>query len=196
MQPSPRHWIPDVIGALGWLPRSCRSGLLCALVVGAVTLCPTAPSIAAGQPTEDEILKALQQKRFTRCPQISAGCGADQEAFAKRGILVEVTFDYGSAVLRPQARAVLTALRDRLFHRRADEGVLFVAGHADAKGSDDYNQALSERRATAVKRFLMRHFNVRSRMLKAVGFGDTQPKNPGDPFAAENRRVQIVEAQQ
>jgi outer membrane protein OmpA-like peptidoglycan-associated protein len=100
----------------------------------------------------------------------------------------EVTFIHGSAVLGSRARAVLITLREPLF-RQGDDGILLVSGHTDAKGSDSYNQDLSERRAAAVKRFLMRRFGLRSDMLKAVGVGKTQPKNAADPFAAENRRV-------
>jgi len=73
------------------------------------------------------------------------------------------------------------------------KGVVFlVAGHTDAKGGDVYNQALSERRAEAVRRFLVQKFGLASENIVPIGFGNTQLKNPNDPYAGENRRVQIV----
>jgi outer membrane protein OmpA-like peptidoglycan-associated protein len=69
-----------------------------------------------------------------------------------------------------------------------------VAGHTDAKGSDTYNQGLSERRAEAVKRFLAEKYGIDASNLLTVGYGKTQLKNPAGPFASENRRVQVINA--
>ena len=77
------------------------------------------------------------------------------------------------------------------------EGSVFlIGGHTDAKGDDDYNQKLSERRAAAVKRFLKEKFDISDDALVTVGYGEEQLKNASDPFAAENRRVQIVNLEQ
>ena len=67
-----------------------------------------------------------------------------------------------------------------------------IAGHTDGKGSDAYNQLLSERRAEAVKRYLVENYNMPPGTLLAVGYGKTMLKNKTNPFASENRRVQIV----
>ena len=67
-----------------------------------------------------------------------------------------------------------------------------LAGHTDAKGGDDYNQGLSERRAEAVKRYLIERYRIQPDHLVAVGYGEKQLKAPTDPLGAENRRVQIV----
>jgi outer membrane protein OmpA-like peptidoglycan-associated protein len=67
-----------------------------------------------------------------------------------------------------------------------------ISGYTDAKGGDEYNQHLSERRAEAVKRFLMQKFGLTSGTLVTAGYGKEQLKNTADPFAAENRRVQIA----
>jgi flagellar motor protein MotB len=69
---------------------------------------------------------------------------------------------------------------------------LLVVGHIDASGSDAYNQRLSERRAEAVKHFLVARFKLPEDAVTAVGRGKTQPENTADPFAGENRRAQIV----
>jgi len=67
-----------------------------------------------------------------------------------------------------------------------------VAGHTDAKGSDTYNQGLSERRADAVKRFLSEKYGIGTNRLVTVGYGATHLKNRESPLAGENRRVQVV----
>jgi hypothetical protein len=64
----------------------------------------------------------------------------------------------------------------------------------DAKGSETYNQGLSERRADAVKQFLSEKYGIDARNLVTVGYGLKQLKDPPNPFAAENRRVQVVNA--
>ena len=71
---------------------------------------------------------------------------------------------------------------------------LILAGHTDAKGSDIYNQGLSERRAEAVKRFLSKKYGIDASNLVTVGYGKTQLKNPAGPFANENRRLQVINA--
>ena len=69
-----------------------------------------------------------------------------------------------------------------------------LAGFTDAKGSETYNQGLSERRADAVKQFLTEKYGIEAGNLVTVGYGLKQLKDPANPFAAENRRVQVVNA--
>ena len=49
-----------------------------------------------------------------------------------------------------------------------------------------------ERRAEAVKRYLVENFNIPAENLSTAGFGKRVPKNKADPYAPENRRVQIA----
>jgi outer membrane protein OmpA-like peptidoglycan-associated protein len=67
-----------------------------------------------------------------------------------------------------------------------------LAGHTDGKGGDAFNQDLSERRAEAVKRYLIARYKLPAANLIAVGYGKSMLKNQANPFAAENRRVQVV----
>lgn len=66
-----------------------------------------------------------------------------------------------------------------------------VEGHTDAKGDADYNQKLSEARAQAVRDFLKTRGVDQDRLVVA-GKGATDLANSDQPFAAENRRVRIV----
>jgi outer membrane protein OmpA-like peptidoglycan-associated protein len=70
-----------------------------------------------------------------------------------------------------------------------------VAGHTDAAGTDTYNQDLSERRADAIKRYLAKNFHIPGSDLVTVGYSKSKLKDPGQPLAEANRRVQVVNLQ-
>ena len=67
-----------------------------------------------------------------------------------------------------------------------------IEGHTDAVGSFAYNEQLSQARAEAVKDFLIKEMSVAPERLKVVGRAFCEPANPGNPYAAENRRVVVV----
>ncbi|HTO77513.1 MAG TPA: OmpA family protein [Thermoanaerobaculia bacterium] len=69
-----------------------------------------------------------------------------------------------------------------------------VEGHTDSTGSEAYNQALSERRAAAVKKFLIDHGVTSADRIESVGYGETRPiaDNTTAKGRSENRRVEIV----
>ena len=68
-----------------------------------------------------------------------------------------------------------------------------IIGHTDSNGSDDYNQALSERRANAVRVYLNNN-GIAAGRLKAIGKGETDPvaANDAEEGRAQNRRVEFV----
>lgn len=103
-----------------------------------------------------------------------------------------IYFAHDSAFLTPQAREHLSLIGQALQAPDLANYRYLIAGHTDARGPDDYNVDLSYRRAWAVKRFLMRYFMIPSWRLEVVGWGERYPRNPVDPYAAENRRVEIT----
>ena len=62
------------------------------------------------------------------------------------------------------------------------------------KAAQTYNQGLSERRADAVRQFLSEKYGIEAGNLVTVGYGLSHLKDPANPFAAENRRVQVINA--
>ena len=58
--------------------------------------------------------------------------------------------------------------------------------------SGERNMTLSERRAEAVRDYLVGHFSIGASRLIAIGYGEERLKNTADPDAAENRRVEVV----
>jgi outer membrane protein OmpA-like peptidoglycan-associated protein len=189
------------------------------LVAGATLL--SSSVLSQSQPTETQILDALRPdaaRGFNR-PVASRGdaTSAEQRQFInglrarsarsltlderetanniaqeKPNIDLEINFEFDSAVLTPQAVSVLVTLGRALSTEEFKNTVFLVNGHADARGGAEYNQDLSDRRAEAVKRMLVQQFNLPPTTLIAIGYGKTHLKNAADPFAAENRRVQVV----
>jgi outer membrane protein OmpA-like peptidoglycan-associated protein len=109
---------------------------------------------------------------------------------------LEVHFDYKSAAITPQATELLITLGRALADERLAGQTFLIAGHTDARGGDAYNLQLSRERAEAVRAFLIRHFAIAPERLRAEGHGLRRLKNPRDPNAGENRRVQVTNVTQ
>jgi outer membrane protein OmpA-like peptidoglycan-associated protein len=149
---------------------------------------PTAKSLSA---EDQQFLNSLRTKR-TR--SLSAGERQKVAALTKEKPSIDLTinFDYNSATISNKAVSTVTELGKALADPQLKGSVFLVAGHTDAKGSDDYNQKLSERRAESIKRFLTEKYGIAAENLVTVGYGESQLKNSTDPNADENRRVQVV----
>jgi outer membrane protein OmpA-like peptidoglycan-associated protein len=109
---------------------------------------------------------------------------------------IEINFDYRSAKIGPDAVASVTALGKALTTPELKGSTFILAGHTDAKGSVPSNQDLSDRRADSIKHYLVDHFRIPASTLVTVGYGKSKLKNESDPFAAENRRVQVVNTEE
>jgi outer membrane protein OmpA-like peptidoglycan-associated protein len=105
---------------------------------------------------------------------------------------LEIFFDYNSWAVGPKALPALIALGNVLSSADFKGTVFFINGYTDARGSPEYNQVLSQHRADAVRRILVDQYHLAPDTLIAVGFGKEQLKIPDQPYADQNRRVQIV----
>jgi outer membrane protein OmpA-like peptidoglycan-associated protein len=103
-----------------------------------------------------------------------------------------INFAYNSADLTTDARISLEQLARALKDPNLSTRNFAIAGHTDAAGTAEYNRALSERRANAVREFLMREAGIKGDQLQAEGHGFSKPINTADPRAAENRRVEVT----
>jgi outer membrane protein OmpA-like peptidoglycan-associated protein len=151
----------------------------------------TAPADSARSGEESRFVDSLRN-RMTRSLTTDEREKIVTIAKKKPSIDLEINFEFNSAVIGAQAIPQVTALGQALSSEELKGGTFLVAGHTDAKGTDGYNQNLSERRAEAVKRFLSEKYHIDSSKLVTVGYGETQLKVTSDPFAGENRRVQLV----
>jgi len=118
------------------------------------------------------------------CPPPAApplGCGA---------IIHGITFDFDSATIRPESEPVLAKLHEGL--RSDPRESITVEGHTSSEGAEAYNQALSERRAQAVRTDLVRR-GIAAGRVSAVGIGEVRPvaTNNDENGRSMNRRVEI-----
>ncbi|WP_282412014.1 OmpA family protein [Pseudomonas sp. PS02303] len=102
----------------------------------------------------------------------------------------DVLFAFNKSDLSPAAQSQLDSLMSKL--QFADVVSLKVIGHTDSVGSDEYNQALSERRASSVAAYLLSQ-GIAPSKLTSEGKGESQPlaDNETDEGRAKNRRVEL-----
>ena len=110
----------------------------------------------------------------------------------KPNIDLEITFDYNSADISAKSLPSVQALGRALTSSELKGSTFIVAGHTDAAGGEAYNQDLSERRADSIKKYLVEKFSIASSDLVTVGYGKTKLKDPSNPLADVNRRVQVA----
>lgn len=110
----------------------------------------------------------------------------------KPKIDLEITFDYNSADISSKSIASVQALGRALSNAELKGSTFVVAGHTDAAGGEEYNQNLSERRADAIKKYLIDKYGINGSDLVTVGYGKGKLKDPNQPLAEVNRRVQVV----
>jgi len=111
-----------------------------------------------------------------------------------RGLIVnmsDVLFDTAQYSLKPGAREKLSKISGIVL--AYPSLLLAVEGHTDGVGADDYNQSLSENRATSVRNFLIGQ-GIASASVSSHGFGESQPVASNDSAAGrqQNRRVEMV----
>ncbi len=96
-----------------------------------------------------------------------------------------VNFDFDKSNLRPDAVAILSEASEIL--KRYPDLRVEVAGHTDSKGTDAYNQKLSERRATSVYNYLTQNGVDASRLVGPIGYGESRPIAPNtNPDGSDN----------
>ena len=111
-----------------------------------------------------------------------------------RGLIVnlsDVLFDVDRATLKPGAREKLARIAGIL--ASYPDLKIEIEGHADSTGSEEYNQALSERRAQSVRAYFNQQ-GVTTPIVAAVGFGESRPVATNGTAAGrqQNRRVEVI----
>ncbi|MBB2495163.1 OmpA family protein [Aquipseudomonas ullengensis] len=119
---------------------------------------------------------------------------AEPVAEATEAVRVEldVKFDFDKSEVKEESQADIKALADFMGQYPATTTV--VEGHTDSKGTDAYNQSLSERRANAVRDVLVNQYGVGGDRVSAAGYGESKPvaDNDTDEGRAINRRVEAA----
>ena len=128
-----------------------------------------------------------------RCPNTPVGLRVDSTGcvIEKQTIVLQnVNFEFDSAQLTASAKESLLKVARGLSDQTSMK--VEIAGHTDSKGSDAYNMKLSDRRAAAVREFLISQ-GVSSSQLSSRGYGEDDPvaDNSTETGRAQNRRVEF-----
>jgi len=182
------------------------------------------PVLAQGNPSADQIINSLrpsgnlvlggtrgirlapaggaasatpsptQQPRIASSRPVTEAASSAAAHSSGPAVNLTVNFAAGSADLTPDAIHTLDALGQALSSKDLAGYRFRIEGHTDTVGSQEYNHALSERRAEAVVNYVAKKFGVDPSKLQAVGMGEdgllvqTPPQTP-EP---RNRRVQVI----
>ena len=184
-------WFGDVLASVGVV---IPLGPAAVAAAPAPAPTPAAPSCADLDDDGDGVNNCND-----KCPNSQAGqiIGPDGCPAPISIDLKGVNFDYDKATLRPDAVGILGEAAEIL--KRYPELRVEVAGHTDSKGTDAYNQKLSERRAKAVYDYLANNGVAASRLVGPVGYGESRPIAPNtnadgsdNPEGrAKNRRTEL-----
>lgn len=201
------------------LASAARGPLLAAVVLfpaqvlaqGAPTPAPVDPAaliealkskstrgVKAGSPAELEAAKKSDDLIATLKAKATRGLSVtDRRQLAevtsdRPAVDLEISFGYNSDKITDETRTLAMALGKTLTSDSLKGQSFMIAGHTDAKGRAAYNQALSERRAQAVKDFLLANFDLKDEQLMVVGYGMEKLKDKSKPYSDINRRVEVV----
>jgi len=161
---------------------------------------PLTRGLSMGPQTQTDASAATEEGKFVQTIRGRATRSlstAEREEIAaiaknKPNIDLEITFDYNSANISQKSLPSVQALGRALASPDLKGSTFIVAGHTDAAGGEAYNQDLSERRADSIKRYLVEKYSIAGPDLVTVGYGKSKLKDPSQPLAEVNRRVQVV----
>ena len=131
------------------------------------------------------------------CPDTPANLAMDNNGCpileaSQRRIELLVNFDYDQSDVKPQYDSEIEDFAD--FMKIYGNTNAVIEGHTDSRGSDAYNQPLSERRANAVRDELVNEYDIDASRVSTVGYGESRPvaTNDTDEGRAQNRRIEAV----
>lgn len=144
---------------------------------------------ACRQRQADSIRAANEARERAEAEARDRALASAREA-ARNTLLATIYFDYDADDIRGDAKAALDA---KLPILRANSGVsIRISGHADERGSDQYNDALGQRRAASARRYLTDN-GIDGARITIVSYGEQRPATSGaDESAwARNRRAEF-----
>ncbi len=195
------------------MPKPLAASAL-ALLFGAVLLAAPGPSAATEADTQ-KMIEALMPtatrslRNLVVRPTAEAAASATAAGVAPAAVgatataaspvaagpapslALSIQFEPNSSRVRAESGPLLGSLVAALQSPELKGSRFIIEGHADARGVAERNQRLSQERAEEVRLYLVA-LGVHPSRLRAVGRGNSQPVNAGDPTAAENRRVRVV----
>ena len=192
----PKNWtITALVLAvlIAFMATSCTSSK----ISSEPTTTTTAEEEAARKAAEEARQRELERQRALaeenlKEESLSKGMAEEREQAAKTKFENEdIYFDFDSVQLTPEAQSVLTEKAKWL--RENPGATVMIEGHADNRGTNEYNLALGEGRAKSAKTFLT-DLGIDSSRLNTISYGEERPVDLGQTESAwaKNRRVHFV----
>lgn len=152
--------------------------------------CASTPPVEDTAPADDQAgPPATPTEEVGPAVPIGPDAGSQEDLDATAGD--RVFFEYDSAELTATARRTLQAQADWL--RGNGGAAVTIEGHADERGTREYNLALGERRATAAKNYLVA-LGISGSRVSTISYGKERPEDPGSNESAwaKNRRGRMA----
>ncbi|WDT74119.1 MAG: peptidoglycan-associated lipoprotein Pal [Candidatus Manganitrophus sp.] len=137
-------------------------------------------------PTEERIDPMAKE-----APMPDGGPSGGAEGGERGTSLQDVFFEFDQWVIRPESRKLLEA--DAEWLAAHPEAKIQIEGHADERGTEEYNLALGERRAKSVMNFLV-NLGVSPSRLSSISYGEEKPfcSDPSESCYEKNRRAHFL----
>ena len=157
---------------------------------------PDADSLARAQRAHDDSMRSAQDEADRKAREEAERQRKIADSLAANGKTTEavktllatlIHFDYDKAIVRGGDASVLD---QKVSILQANPALrIRISGHCDERGSDEYNLALGNRRATAAKQYLVSH-GIDASRIETVSYGEERPADPGhnEEAWAKNRR--------
>jgi OOP family OmpA-OmpF porin len=126
-------------------------------------------------------------------PKAAPAATPMEKAIEEKGrVTLKVLFDFNKAVVKNQYHNEIGNLAEVM--KKRPELKILIEGHTDSVGDAKYNEKLSQRRADAIRKYLVEKFGIDGSRLTAKGFGESRPvaSNDTKDGREKNRRVEAV----
>lgn len=180
-----------------------RSTLLAAMA--ALTAVSLVPKLATADPTQlgpnassQEFVHALAPKagtpvlKFRGLRVLNSSPAGEAVRKAAPSVAVDIRFALNSAALSNEAIATINQIAKAMKSDQLAKYHFMLEGHTDTTGTRAYNIALSQRRAEAVRDYLVDTDHIAADRLGARGVGPDDLVDPANPTSGVNRRVEIL----
>ncbi len=146
-------------------------------------------------PEADTLVRDTKATAKRKCPQVAKAAPpppppppVEKPTFILKGI----NFDFDKATIRPSSEPTLKEAGSVL--KRFNEVEVKIEGYTDTSGPEQYNRVLSERRAKAVKDYLISNFGISPDRIDTVGYGESWPRgdNKTKEGRKQNRRIEFI----
>jgi OOP family OmpA-OmpF porin len=165
-------------------------------VKNAVDQCPATPANTrvnaqgcAPDSDRDGVADAMDMCADTFPPALVDAKGCYRILTETVRITLDVEFDFDSAKARPEHKTEVKKVAD--FMAQYPKTDVILEGHSDSLGNDNYNQRLSEKRASTIAEMLVDSFSIDRKRVSFMGYGEAKPiaSNSDEAGRQRNRRV-------